>query len=365
MRVLVITESPSIWGAEHTLLHLLNHIPSGIDVEVLIGRDSPLGAQLAAKGIHWVSHDFQLGAPSAAALGRRGLLHDGVRALTGGRRLAKILAEYDRALVFSAWLLPEAMVAGLLSRTPVGLDLHETFSGKLRRRLLALLVRFLGFIISPSRAVLSQNLIRRRAHIIPRPIDTVAAVKNAQTRPADRPKSVGVIGQIAPHKRVLQLVEAVDWQTVGYSLRIVGGEPDVSKRSHYEVEVREALARADNQRLIIVDRTNDVYAELAQCDYVVNCSEHEAFGRTVAEALAVGSVPIVVGWESGPAEIVENFGSGHIVDRIEDIQTVLRSADLDKEAGRLADAQERVLAELEPRAIAARYWAAVVGLARG
>jgi glycosyltransferase involved in cell wall biosynthesis len=61
---------------------------------------------------------------------------------------------------------------------------------------------------------------------------------------------------------------------------------------------------------------------MTTCHFVVNASDHEAFGRGVVEAIACGAVPIVIG-HGGPSEIVSNTGIGVVFDTFSDFQSYI------------------------------------------
>jgi len=331
IRAVFVTRSSEVWGAEETLLLLLEESEAnGFRPTVLTERASPLIPLLEARNISVVRHEFA----RHPALERSGslsrataldLLGEASSILRGARRVARILRQFDVAVAFSLWQSPEVAVGGFLARTPAIIDLHETFDGKAGKRVLNVLLKGFTAVIAPSKLLISDYGAARRAAIVPRPV----AIEHRAIRPElarSQPITVGMFGQISPHKRVLELADellrADDSGRV--RLLVVGGRPE-NERSPYETRVREVLAGFTNGSAVI-ERQPTVDGLMRECDFIVNVSAHEAFGRTVVEGTINGATPLVLRG-SGPAEIVEATGTGLIFDDIHDLVTHICKSD--------------------------------------
>lgn len=358
MRVAIITESPAVWGAEKSLLTLLENWEKESVPTVIVQQGSPLVDILRGMGIATVEHKFSLKAPAPSATNapKRSPFKEAYSALWGGLRLRRLLASYDVALVFSVWLLPETLVASMFSHVRPVLDLHETFHGKFRTRALRVLVRFCSKLIAPSQSVLTQNGLtanRRKLSIIPRPV-TTAGYQSRVT-----PPRVVIVGQVVPHKRVLELVRQVNWAASGHCLQIVGITAEPSARSEYERSVVEAALECGDH-VVVTPYTQNIGKILAQSTAVINCSQHEAFGRTVAEAATYGAFPLALRDSGGPAEVIDNLGFGAVLDTFSDLEVLLQSGDIEAAVAKHGElAALRARTRFAPETVAREYVASV------
>ncbi|QKJ20243.1 glycosyltransferase family 4 protein [Microbacterium hominis] len=348
MKLVVLTDSPEVWGAEKSLLTLLPYLSGSFDTKVVVSTGSPLRLHVESLGIQCDEHVFNVTAPRDGQRRR----WTGVRALAGSSRLRAQIQDADVVLIFSAWLLPEALLATKAARVPVVLDLHETFSAGFRRRVLGSFFWLCDKVISPSHSTFEMNGLRvpRGAAIIPRPVQ----VPPGTGRDVHRSNTIGVFGQIVPHKNVLELVQSVAWQQSPHQLAIVGGEPDASRRSAYENAVRDAAA-AGGSSVRVIDRVADVFPLMAECTALINCSRHEAFGRTIAEAAMMGTVPIAVG-RTGAAEVTRTIAFGRSVAEFDELQDLITTGELmtitaeERSAG-----QQRAVATFDAATVAVSY----------
>ncbi|WP_288338386.1 glycosyltransferase family 4 protein [uncultured Gordonia sp.] len=125
-------------------------------------------------------------------------------------------------------------------------------------------------------------------------------------------RRIGIVGQVVPHKRVLEVARAfIDADTTTCQLVIVGFS-SVEEPSAYEREV--IRVSAPHSRITLQERTDDPNSVISQLDVLINSSVHEAFGRTIIEALASGALPVSVGGAAGPQEIIRDVGTGVVLD---------------------------------------------------
>ncbi|MBY4036026.1 glycosyltransferase family 4 protein [Rhodococcus fascians] len=328
LRVAIVTESASVWGAEKSLLVLLDQFTHlGIETTTVVADGSPFGDVLQSRGHHFVRYRFakhptlSKGSFSSASLAD--IAAEPFNIVSSAVRLARILKNFDLILSFSLWQAPEAIIAGRIRATPCILDLHETFSGNQSGKLIRAIGRFSSGIIAPSVSIVRNSglTLGAKVRVIGRPVE----INHSQKRGShtERPLTVGIFGQIVPHKGVHQLVDAVEAMPEGsIQLMVVGGAKESDLRTPYEAELRNRVSKLSNSEFI--DRVSAVDEYMRHCDMVVNLSKHEAFGRTVVEAIGCGAYPVVLDG-SGPAEIVDATGVGKILGSAEELESFLKS----------------------------------------
>ena len=130
--------------------------------------------------------------------------------------------------------------------------------------------------------------------------ETIAAIR-ARAGLRDGDEAVTFLGRLHPIKRLDLLAEAfaiVHHARPGTRLVIAGPDEGGYRR---EVEAMFAPVSAATSWLGSVD-SDEIAALLASTEVLVQCSDSESFGMSVAEALSAG-VPVVVTRNSGWAEI--------------------------------------------------------------
>lgn len=331
MRIAIFLRAPEVWGAETSLLTLLStSAAQAQDITVFLPAKSPLVAVLSDRGIRWRNHEFS----TFSSLAKGGLsdgslfdlARDSVALIRGGWSARKKVAGFDLILTFGLWETPEIALAGRLAKVPVVWDFHVTFAGRLARPAMRGLRVLVSAIVAPSEATFGLVGVTRkptREHVIRRPV--VPGSTDVQKIRTSKRTVVGIFGQIDDRKSVLELLNAlIDYQD-NVKVSIVGAQP-LKGASAYEQQVREFVAlRSPTWEL--KPRTSRVAEEMMKCDYVVNLSKHEAFGRTVVEAILAGTHPIVLSGD-GPEEIVNMTGIGTVISSLEELpQAVLNPID--------------------------------------
>lgn len=373
VRIAVISESKAVWGAEESLLRICSRGQHhGYSPMVVVGLNSPLLSRLEESGIPAIGHRFARHVTletkgSLSKSSTRRLIQDFFSICRGALRLLPIIRSCDAVLIFSLWQAPETILAAILTRKPWILDLHETFSGRMAVPIVRRIVKLSRGTISPSRFLLEKYGVNYTDNIavVPRPIE-ISPVEDPETphlSTDDVDVVIGIFGQIADHKQVLELARVIDaGSTVRTRLLVVGGAP-VGHRSDYELEVREFVMEMKCGSKVI-DRVSEPRTLMSTCDFVINVSKHEAFGRGVVEAIAAKSIPLVLE-DSGPAEIVRFTSIGVVVNSIDDIPKVLSAyvggeLDFRNELSK----EESVLGTFEISSITDKYFAAIDGFLR-
>ncbi|WP_341850028.1 glycosyltransferase [Frigoribacterium sp. CFBP9030] len=201
-------------------------------------------------------------------------------------------------------------------------------------------------VLAPSHHVLARYGLTPRdgVTVVPRPVPAADSPVAPRLRNSGRPLRVGMFGQIAPHKGVMDLVSAVESLTPGLiELTVVGGAP-TDEQSTYEADCGARIAALSTDSALL-PRVPDIGPYARACDVIVNLSHQEAFGRSIVEALAHGALPVVLD-RSGPAEIVREAGRGTILSDVSELAECLRV---------LADGSSAVDTAWTPGAALSRY----------
>jgi glycosyltransferase involved in cell wall biosynthesis len=319
-RVAFVTRAPQVWGAEKSLVTLLTRASAAdVDAFVIVDRNSPLLPILHARAIRAAPIDIPVHPAvkhgSLRDAGAKELFQQIARWGRLGLCLWRSFKDVDVAVSFDAWDAPAVLAAGRLRGIPVWLDLHETFDGRVGQRGLGFLARLFSGVISPTEYALREIGIEpgRRYRVVPRPIEGNA--KPPRTKLPSNAPVVGMVGQFAPHKGHAVLVEAVSLarRAIPCELLFVGASSSEGTAGPYERSIRKLVADL-GVPAIFVGQTADVWPWIDRLSVLVNLSEHEAFGRTVAEALSRGVFPLV-SEGTGAAEIVRDTGVGAIAPR--------------------------------------------------
>jgi Glycosyl transferases group 1 len=341
MMITVVTESRQVWGAEKSLLSLLDGRARSVVVNAVVGQGSPLAQELARRRIEFVEVPFasdrgrKRSSPAGRAFGR---VRDFLRA---SRSISSQARGSDWILVFSVWQLPQSVIAALMSRSRLAVDIHETFNNRVMVRVLGLLLRVLPrLVLAPSEYVLNVSGLRldQRGTPILRVIPRSVGIPESVSRELQE--------QPSGHRPRLRL---------GADLRVVGLGDDPERWTDYE---RAAVRAARANGVEIVTRVVRATEAFRNCDAVINNSHHEAFGRTLAEGAVCGLLPIAVG-SHGPREIVETLEFGAVFPNVEEMAAALRNgglieAILARPRDAIARAARQRFAESE---VASTYWA--------
>src|ERR1035437_7803143 len=192
-RVLVVTESLEVWGAERTLLELVRNVDkSRFCLTFLVATDSPLATLIEALGYSVITHRFarhgslRTGGLTNARL--HSLVSAGFAMLTGAFRLVREFRRHDVILSFSMWQATESLIATRIARRAFVLDLHETFSGARGHRVLRAIAGLSNAVIAPSRSVLARSSLfpNDKIFVIPRPISSSGVPGWSERRVAGR-----------------------------------------------------------------------------------------------------------------------------------------------------------------------------------
>jgi glycosyltransferase involved in cell wall biosynthesis len=133
---------------------------------------------------------------------------------------------------------------------------------------------------------------------------------------------IGLVAQITPWKGQDTAIEALARLRSEYPaarLLLVGETKFVERRTRFDNRAYLARLKQLVAELGLADGVEflgerlDVFELIAALDVLVAPSWEEPFGRTIVEALAIGT-PVVATAVGGPAEIIEDRISGRLVD---------------------------------------------------
>lgn len=363
--IMVVTESNSVWGAERSLLTLARYAESNnVALHFLIADESPLSLELERLALPYTRHKFAdhpalSSGGSLSGAGIRVFLGEIRSVISGALGMWRKLRGFDSVLVFSIWQAPETILGSWLARIPVDIDLHETFGNSRAMKLVGLISRASRRVIVPSAILASRSGLKpsRRLSVIPRPVDYMPTVLSLDRFGPESPMTVGVFGQIQPHKNILEIADQIVSAGVPVRFVVVGGNAVQADRSEYELEVRRLVSSMAYESTVL-NFVTDVTALMAECEVVINASEHEAFGRTIVEAVSVGCYPISVG-DWGPKETINALGVGSAIDSIGDLRALLIDLSVARRKEPLMRSVPPSISAYETSAVAHRYFSLI------
>ena len=330
MRVLYVSHTPLIGGAEHCLLDLIAELPGDV-IPLAAVPAGPLADELARRGVPvrpLPPTDVGLAA-SPAEIGRGGL-----RALAAARAVRSCTRAH-RADLVHANSMRAALVAGLATYPggpPVLAHNHDSLpSSRLRHAVERMATARGSHVLALSRdsaATLSPAVPLSRIHIVGNGVDLHRFDpdridrRRARERvlPRDAP-TLAVVAQITPWKGQDDAVAAlahVRERVPGAQLLLVGSPKFASAGARYDNEAFErqlhhqvgALGLAGSVHLL--GERPDVEHVLRAADVVLMPSWNEPFGRVMLESMAVGT-PVVATAHGGPADVIEDGRTGLLV----------------------------------------------------
>jgi glycosyltransferase involved in cell wall biosynthesis len=357
MRVLFVNHTGVVSGAEHSLLTLIGGLPSEV-VAGLACPEGPLAEMTRERGV-----EVHLIRGTAGSL-RLHPWHTPVAVAEialSGAQLARV-ARRAGASVVHANSLRSGLVAGVGHRLRRhGLVAHvrdclpDSTASRMIRRLVAReadrVVAISEYTAERFRTGLSDGAVSLQ--VIDDPIDLARFRTDLRGPDASSPPDEAqlvIVGQITSwkgHDTAIRALRDVRDHHPNAHLSIVG-----------EVKFAEAATRLDNRgylaelhQLVLdlgledavdfVGERNDIPQIMAGANVVLVPSIEEPFGRTVAEAMAVGT-PVVATTVGGPAEVIEDGRTGLLVPPgepaawSEAIRSILEHPEEAREMGRCA-----------------------------
>jgi len=356
VRVLMVTTSRQVWGAERSVLAIAQPLEK-LGIDVVLG--SPPGGDLEAawRGLELPHVPLELPIHAGIRTGGEGGGRPGPRALATEARatirtayaVARTARPMDVVHSNSLWGHLDCALAGRLARRPVVLELHDLVVPGIGRRILSTAARLSVATVAVSTAVadvigdgsrartvvVSQAVDLRR--FSPGPVDQ--SIRHLLT---DDPVGllVGIVGRIDPSKGVDVLIRAMGLLggKAASARLVVVGAPGLDA-GEYEGAVKRDAERLLGRRVRFVGPRDDVPQVLRALDVLVNASAAEPFGLSVLEAQACG-IPVVAPSSGGVPDFVTDGDNGLLVTPGDPallasaLQTLLCDAPLRKRLGR-------------------------------
>lgn len=332
MRVLYVSHTAVVSGAERSLLDLLGALPD--DVQPLLASPRGRLSQLAE---------------------RRGIATTRIRGTAGSLRVhplhtPRALAE----MALAAWQVRRAAArhradvvhansirAGIvlafarLRATPAIVHVRDCLPpGRLSTATLRLIAATATQIVANSRYTAASVLTaapRARIDVVYNPVDLERfdpqAIDRAAARAAlgaaatDGRLVLGVVAQLSPWKGQDTAIEALALlvgEGIDAHLLLVGSAKFVARSTRFDnadyvAALRELVAREGlHDRVSWLGEREDVPQLIGAMDVLLLPSWEEPFGRALIEAMALG-VPVVATSVGGPPEIVEQGRQGYLV----------------------------------------------------
>jgi glycosyltransferase involved in cell wall biosynthesis len=325
LRVLVVSTSPQVWGAERSLLALA---PLLEERGVALTLASPPGSLSGAWSALDLPHveftpgpRFGLRATGGRRPGVRALAREVAETGRAARCLAKLAREADVVHSNSLWGHLDCAGAARIPRRPAVLELHDLVRPGMGRVVLRMAVRLASSSMAVSRAVAATvGMDSDRVRVIPQGVDPERfhpgpADASWRARLSSRPDEpiVGVVGRIDPEKGIGTVVQAMA-MLVGPARRshlaVVGAA--ALDDGTYEADLRAEASSLLGDRSRFVGAVTEVPAVLRSLDVLVNASTSEPFGLSVLEAQACG-VPVIGTDAGGIPEFVTDGETGLLV----------------------------------------------------
>ncbi len=353
-------------GAERTVIEIAEAVAASGGRALVASRGGRLEAELAAVGGELVRLDMKTKNP--------------VKVWSNADRLAEVIAANGIDIVHARSRAPawSALWAARRTETCVVTTYHGIYTAKsgLKRWYNSVMARGDAVIANSEytaervRAEHGDLLARRdpalsQLHVIPRGVDTArfdpAAVSSERVGEAragwDVPEGAAVLllpARLTRWKGQALAIEAVAKLNIERPVVLVcAGDPQ--GREAYARELRE-LAKAKGVALRLPGHAADMPAAFLAADAVLNPSlEPEAFGRTAAEAQAMGA-PVVAADHGGAREAVAPGETGWLAapgdaDALAAALSEALSLDAEARAALAARARARIVARFSKAAL--------------
>jgi glycosyltransferase involved in cell wall biosynthesis len=324
MRVLFVNHTGLVSGAEHSLLTLIDGLPSGM-VAGLACPAGPLAEMARGRGVQVHPVRGTAGSlrlhPWHTPVAVAEMALSGVQVARAARR--------SGATIVHANSLRAGLVAGVACRVHRrGLVAHvrdclpDSSSTRLIRRLVAReadqVVAISQYVADCFRAGLSGRGARLRVIDNPVDLDRFRADLRSSEGSGSAGPLLAIVGQISSwkgHDTAIRALHELRADHPHARLLVVGevkfasGATRLDNRAYLAELHRLVRELALEDAVDFLGERDDVPEIMAQADAVLVPSIEEPFGRTVAEAMALGT-PVIATSVGGPAELIDDGTTG-------------------------------------------------------
>lgn len=331
MKVLYVSHTSLVSGAEHALLDLVAALPTSVTA-IAACPQGPLADMLRSTGVQVAElpgisggfrlHPIQTPRTVAELIHAAGVL----RRILSATELDIVHANSPRA-----GLVARLALAG--RQAPLVLHSHDALPATLSAELVRLALR-----PPPSAVITISDFAARgfasaqfagRVHVLYNPLDTGRFDPSTQSREAARARLglepdcqlLGVVAQITPwkgHEVAIEVLARLRERFPELRLLIVGEAKFTSRATRFDnLSYLESLHRLVAERGLerhveFWGERNDVETILRALDVALTPSWEEPFGRSVIEAMAVAT-PVVATDIGGPSEFITNGVDGFLL----------------------------------------------------
>jgi glycosyltransferase involved in cell wall biosynthesis len=315
LRVLVVSRSRVVWGAERSILALSDLLEArGIELTLGSPGDGQFHDAWTSTGLPQVELDLPahqgLRNNDGGRPGPRALAGEVKATVQGALLVARASRQVDVVHSNSLWGHLDCALGGRLAHRPVVLELHDLVRPGVGRQVLKAAAVASSGVMAISQAVADtvggpDRVTQGRLRVVPQAVDTERfhpgppdpAVRARLTSDPGAP-IVGIVGRIDSEKGVDVVVEAMaslEGSAATCHLAIIGG-PGLDG-GVYAQRVRTLAEDRLGDRARFTGPIEDVAGALRSLDVVINASEAEPFGLSVLEAQASGVA--VIGTDAG------------------------------------------------------------------
>jgi glycosyltransferase involved in cell wall biosynthesis len=320
IKALFVTHTAAPSGAELATARLVAALRD-IEVAAVFTESGPMVDRMRGHGVETTvlpnSFDSRTMTIAGATAGRLllgllGLLRLGwsLGALARRTGASVLVAESTKALVMGA-------VAARRARIPLVWQVHDRISGQYFGRVLATLIRLLGWMVSDgylanSRSTLSSLHTWRRRAIVAYPGIEIDEHGHHRTQRSPPETVVAVVGRLTRWKGQDVFLRALaDVAVRPARVYLVGGTFFGEEPFRAELEL---LAEDLELPVTFTGHVEDPTTYLRDADILVHCSVlAEPFGQVVVEGMNAGCA-VVAARPGGPTEIVQPGVNGLLVD---------------------------------------------------
>jgi glycosyltransferase involved in cell wall biosynthesis len=332
VKVLYVSHTAVVSGAERSLLDLLGALPDSVE-PLLAAPVGPLSQAARQRGISTTTILGTAGSLRVHPLHTpRALLEMAIAAWQVRRAAARHGADVVHANSIRAGIV---LAFARLRRTPTLVHVRDCLPrGRVSTATLRLIAATATRIVANSRYTAASVLAaapRARIDVVHNPVDLARFDPRAIDRGEARARLgaagengrllLGVVAQLSPWKGQDTAIEALGLlvsEGVDAHLLLVGSAKFVARSTRFDntdyvAGLRELVAREGLQdRVWWLGEREDVPQLIRALDVLLLPSWEEPFGRALIEAMALG-VPVVATDVGGPTEIVEQGRQGYLV----------------------------------------------------